>query len=459
MGKIEGFSFLLVSLIIFFSATQLGLHFWPLSALVYGVRIDYLSPTIYFLDLLIILYLAIKRLDLVDCKLNQKPTRSNLEGAIIPVLLVNLLFSANPLSTLSWSLHFLLYFLFLRTVLDRRPEQSSSRDAEGGRTVLYGTLRLALVLALLFQTIIALAQVSLGHSVGGPMYYLGERSVAVGSPAIALGTFIDHVVLRAYGTFSHPNVLAGWLAVTLLIILQLRKQRAVRISDLLRKSWPAAKMFNRTSTTSSETGSDLIGIISLVSITAFGVLLTQSRSAAFSLFGFIIPIYLLKSFKSRIIYFVIILSTIYYLPSTIIPIRSDLSSTQRLDLQGLSLKVISHFPVFGTGAQASISTYPALLQPKPRGLGGLQPDHNSFTLLLSWFGFFGVIALGSDLLRRRAQRVFSRTPKTNSETRSNPQSVFMTLLPLFPLFLLDHYFLTSPQGLFILLLYLTIALN
>ena len=246
MGKIEGFSFLLVSLIIFFSATQLGLHFWPLSALVYGVRIDYLSPTIYFLDLLIILYLAIKRLDLVDCKLNQKPTRSNLEGAIIPVLLVNLLFSANPLSTLSWSLHFLLYFLFLRTVLDRRPEQSSSRDAEGGRTVLYGTLRLALVLALLFQTIIALAQVSLGHSVGGPMYYLGERSVAVGSPAIALGTFIDHVVLRAYGTFSHPNVLAGWLAVTLLIILQLRKQRAVRISDLLRKSWPAAKMFNRT---------------------------------------------------------------------------------------------------------------------------------------------------------------------------------------------------------------------
>jgi hypothetical protein len=41
------------------------------------------------------------------------------------------------------------------------------------------------------------------------MYYLGERSVSVGSPAVALGSFMHEVVLRAYGTFGHPNVLAG----------------------------------------------------------------------------------------------------------------------------------------------------------------------------------------------------------------------------------------------------------
>jgi len=26
-------------------------------------------------------------------------------------------------------------------------------------------------------------------------------------------------------------------------------------------------------------------------------------------------------------------------------------------------------------------------------VGGLQPDHNSFTLFLSWFGLFGVLAI------------------------------------------------------------------
>ena len=50
-------------LIVFLAPTQLGLHFWPNSALVYGVRIDYLAPTLYFFDLLIILYLIIQKFE------------------------------------------------------------------------------------------------------------------------------------------------------------------------------------------------------------------------------------------------------------------------------------------------------------------------------------------------------------------------------------------------------------
>jgi hypothetical protein len=55
--------------------------------------------------------------------------------------------------------------------------------------------------------------------------------------------------------------------------------------------------------------------------------------------------------------------------------------------------------------------------------------------------------------------LFSRTSKTRSETRSDPQGVIRNLFPLLPLLFLDHYLLTSPQGLFVFLFYLLVALN
>ena len=370
-------------------------------------------------------------------------TRSDLIGTLAPIILVNLLFSANPLSTLSWSLHFLLYSVFLGSVLApgsdllRKSWLSAKMFSRTSKTI--GETRsepqvviaVALTFTLLFQLALSLTQVYLGHSIGGLMYYLGERSIAVGQPAVALGSFMDSVVLRAYGTFGHPNVLAGWSVVALLITIQLRKQRAVRRSDLLRKSWLSAKMFSRTSKTSSETRSDLFGIYFPLLLTTFIILLTESRSALIALFGLVIPFYLIRNLKARILYYSITLLLCYSLvPSLFTPPRADLSRVERLTLQGLSLSVAKTYPLFGTGANASISTYPAI-SPTNRLL---QPDHNSFTLCLSWFGLFGVLAtiliLKSKILNLKS------------------------FIPIVPLLLLDHYLLTSPQGLFIFLLYL-----
>lgn len=368
------------ALIIFFASTQLGLHFWPLSSLVYGIRIDYLSPTLYFLDLLILIYLFFlksKNLDLKSLVL------------LAPILLTNLLYSSNPISTLSWSLHLVLYLAFLWSV-----SKSNFKNI----------LAPVLMLSLFFQAILATLQVWLGHSVGSLLYYLGERTVAVGAPTIALATFMGNVVLRAYGTFGHPNVLAGWAVICLLILLRLKSN----ISKLV----PATVL------------------VSLL------VILTQSRAAALSLFGFILPFYLIKNLKPRIIYFCIF--AFVYLcifPSYFSPPRSDLSLSDRLSLQGASLKIIADYPLFGTGTQASISTYPQVTP----NLRLLQPDHDSFSLFLSWYGFFGVLAFLFTLKSR------------NLNLKS---SVY-----LLPLFLLDHYLLTSPQGLFILLLYFSVALN
>src|ERR1035437_5543578 len=40
-------------LLILFLPTQFGKHFWPNSSFVFGLRLDYLSPTVYLTDIFI----------------------------------------------------------------------------------------------------------------------------------------------------------------------------------------------------------------------------------------------------------------------------------------------------------------------------------------------------------------------------------------------------------------------
>ncbi len=391
----------MVVLIIFFATTQLGLHFWPLSSLVYGIRIDYLSPTLYFLDILILLYLGLTtkgfdplRRSWPMAKMFSRATTNGETGSnprtiivsLLPLLLTNLLFSQNPLSTLNWSLHLVLYCSFIFSL----------------KKEILKVIPNILFISLTFQLILGLTQFYLGHSVGGLMYYLGERMVAVGAPGIATTTFMDQVVLRAYGTFSHPNIFAGWAVIALIIILRLRPQLKT-LATLL---------------------------------TTIIVFITNSRSAALVLFGVVIPFYLIKNTKLRLLYFLIPILLFPILPISSLP-RTDLSFSERLNLQQVSLKVVSAYPVFGTGSQSSISTYP-MVSPATRLL---QPDHNSFTLFFSWFGLFGVFAILYSL------------------GSLNIRHFLFSVLPLLPLLLLDHYLLTSPQGMFVLLLYLAVGVN
>lgn len=366
---------LLAALILLLSGTQLGAHWWPPSSFLGGLRVDYLSPTLYFLDILLVLYLIIQP---------GKLGASNLK-IFLPVLLTNLLFSASPLATLSWSLHLLLYLAFVFSV---------------SPTIIHRSSRILLI-AMLTQIVLALMQVARGASLQGFWYYLGERFVTVGSPNVAVGSFLGETTLRAYGTFSHPNILAGWLVVSALIVYRLTQSR-------------------RT--------------IFLVTLLAtFGILLTQSRAAALSLFGLFIPFKVLSSPRSRALYFAALLCTMYYvLPTTLLTRDLTLSVTDRVSLLGASWHILMSHPFFGAGALSSLALYPSLIPAPSR----LQPDHNSLTLLLSWFGLFGVLA-ALNLLKSRV---------------INPKS----FLPLLPLLLLDHYLLTSPQGIFILLLYLRV---
>ncbi len=275
-------------------------------------------------------------------------TGSDLIGILFPILLTNLLFSGNPLATLSWSLHLLLYAAFAASL----------------SSYTLSAIPYALAASAVFQVSLGAAQVVLGHSLQGIFYWLGERSVAVGAPSVATGSFFGATALRAYGTFSHPNALAGWLVVASFI--------TVRLVGLQLPGSANAAGVKR---------SDLIGILAIL-LAALGVFLTESRSAALALFGIVIPFYLLRSLRSRIIYFVILLFPIYYALYAGTLTRSlDLSVSDRLHLQEVSFSVFRAHPVFGAGAESTISVYPAIAP----SLRLLQPDHDSLTLFLSWF--------------------------------------------------------------------------
>ena len=387
---LPGVRYTLLFLILLLSSTQLGLHFWPETALVYGVRIDYLSPTLYLLDLLILIYLFVvkfEKFEIWDLRFNQ----------LIIILIANLIFSVNPFATLTWSLHFLLYFIFA----------SSLRFSDIRQTVIS-----TLLFSSLFQICLAATQLYLGHSLQGFFYYLGERMVSVGQPGVALATFMDQVILRAYGTFGHPNILAGWFVIVALIIHKLYKIQKHQLFVHIGMYWCT------------------------FAITIIGIFLTQSRSAAIAYFGIIIPFYVLKKLQFRMLYVGVIFTLLISNWSLLALDRADLSFTERINLQKLSLHVIQKTPIFGTGTNASISAYPDI-DPSFRLL---QPDHNSFTLFFSWFGLTGILAIIYIV------RIYDFTDLRRYD-----------FLPLIPLFLLDHYLLTSPQGLLILLLYLKVV--
>ncbi len=73
--KFIGIHKILFLILLAFLPVQLGRHFWPKWSYVMGLRIDYLSPTIYLTDILVFLILflwlveslGVKQLRIAEC--------------------------------------------------------------------------------------------------------------------------------------------------------------------------------------------------------------------------------------------------------------------------------------------------------------------------------------------------------------------------------------------------------
>lgn len=175
----------MIFLLLLLLPSQLVIHFWPDWALVNGIRVDYLSPTLYFTDLIIAIIWAFNHF------------RIKVPLAMIVFVVLNIFFALSPLTSIFKWLRVLEYFWLFKYLILKIDLKLKIKN---------------LKFAILWTSILAWMQFIKQGSIGGVWYWLGERSFNVFTPNIAK-VFWEELILRPYATFPHPNVLGGFLAI------------------------------------------------------------------------------------------------------------------------------------------------------------------------------------------------------------------------------------------------------
>jgi O-antigen ligase len=338
---------IILALLLLFLPTQLGRHFWPPEAYLFGLKVDFLSPALYLQDLLIFFLLIFSMKRVFKFIVGEKKRLIGL-GLYALVVFLNLSFSPTPLiAVFSWLR--LTELLFLGWFVSQNTKR------------VFSLLRRILPITLTGEFFLGLIQVLKQGSLGGPLWLLGERTFTIFTPGVARGAWRGEVFLRPYGTFSHPNSLAGFVLVALILLL------------------------GKGVSTKREKIALVLG---------FGLLLLAFSRAAW-LAAFVLgTIFLLRQlktgFKKRLPYLLIGLAlpllTYFFSQTTI----DSTSFSIRQELAEFALSEIRKNPIVGLGAGQFIIS---LSQNRPvwQWLYWLQPVHNIFLLVASETGLLGLI--------------------------------------------------------------------
>lgn len=185
-------------LLVLFLPTQLGYHFWPDWAFNKGLRVDYLSPTFHFTDLLVLGMLVAGRFPRI--------TLSN------KLLLLMVFVIINIATSVSWQVS---AFKWLKIV---EMGYLALWLKENFRYLDKGKVYTCFFAGLITEVLLVFAQILHQGSLGGIFYWLGERAINAVTIGAARAATVFGLVYRPYGTFSHPNVLAGYLVIVSAIL-------------------------------------------------------------------------------------------------------------------------------------------------------------------------------------------------------------------------------------------------
>lgn len=290
-------------------------------------------------------------------------------------------------------MHILFGFLVYRLLRDEVVPFSESL-----RWLLFGAL---------FQVCLALGQVLLNHSVG--LSFLGEPHVGPQVMNVAKNKTEVETVIRGYGTFLHPNILAAYLLTIFLVAIPHLKKAAFLLWSF---------------------------------ILLFGVYLTGSQAAELTL-GVVLVVYLflrmiksVSSQKTMIFGFLAIFFTLnawFFFNAD--QLKSDDASIQeRVAQTELSRSMMSQYPTGVGVAQFTLVTEeisPTKLEPWE-----YQPVHNVYFLVLSELGVQGLILL---LLTIVAMLALTKKP-----LQALPFLALVTIAAF------DHLLMTSYVGFFLI---------
>ena len=373
------------------SVTLLGNTLLLSQPYVASLWVNYLVPTLSILDvfvLIFILQIFVYRKDLFKRYISNKYLL-----LLLLLLLVQSLAVQDFLTTLL-SLRMFVYLFTTVVVIEIVKERSTLKKMLQKRYI-----KGLLVSTILLQAVVGIYQFLRGSSLG--VYFLGESKIAngmFGSSFIEIG---GENFLRSYGTFPHPNILAGWYILILVLLIY---------------------MYSKTE--------EKIYLLTIPFILFFSMF-TFSR-VSILLMLLICILYLLKYFKSTKKIFSV--STLLWLRFVDIFTGEDSSWTERITLLKVNIGILKENLLLGTGLGNSIRHYSENIPLTEGGKLLLQPVHNIWILMLVELG----LLLGLYYLFL-LYKFFIKGVKINTFTLS-------ILITVITIGMFDHYLFTLPQG-------------
>lgn len=429
MPKLQRVENALLFLTLLFLPTQLGKHFWPDFSYIYSLKIDYLSPALYFWDILVTGLLLVWIL--------RKPSFNRFALNLLLFFLLtqglSLFKAANIGAGLIKLEQYLLAGLLGVYLASLDLKKIATSSVQGGLLAMTNTgcIYLPLVLGITIESGIAILQFFAGSTLG--LWVLGERTFNISTSGIAKFDFYGMQFLRPYATFPHPNVLAGYMLLVIVILNFFPRHYILRL---------------RFRMTILKISTFLAGLT---------IFLTMSRTAIVA--GLISVVVLARRKPIIIITFIIIiiLSPILFTRYSSLLNFDNLTLIRREELIGNAWQMFLKSPVFGIGLNNFIPAVASNLITGPSRF--LQPVHNIFLLVLSETGIIGLIGLISLIGYPVLSSLRRQGPIKNYLYRSRIKYGMTVsgwiLLPWFIIFFLgmfDHYFLTLPQGIRLLFL-------
>jgi hypothetical protein len=389
--------------------TQLGKHFWFDWSSVLGVRIDYFSPTIYLIDLVFLVWFISSLL------VEDRKNRWNFNFWCLlcfVFVVINILVSVNRwVAVYKWVRVLELgYFAFwvLRN-----------------KKVVGNILIKVIPYWVIVESFLALGQISKGASLNGLWWFLGERRFDFNTIGIAQMSIVDIGLVRAYGTFSHPNSLAGFLLVSL--VWWIKYFALLRSTSYGRVKWWCVFWLG------------LMGIflagsrtIWLLTLGVIGFWLWQNKlkikdKIKFGLLVLVLSLVLLKIINFN------------YPLGNFLGGWDENGMIKRGQLNLAAIEMVQKSPWVGVGLGNYLVNLPRFL--KNNHIFWLQPVHNIFLLLVSEIGILGLMGV-----------VWLLVKKIRWESLDKWSWVVLGVI--FVSGMVDHYWFTLPQNMWLLALIL-----
>lgn len=439
----------LVAIIIFLAPINLFYKWSENSAYINGILSDYLIPKIWLVEIPVLLILFIW---IVNILFEKKPfTKDNSKktifissfkkDTIFPKLISNIKHKKLLVS--------LLLIFFLRQFFSTNPASSLLTFIKLSELILFGLflknnikyisqkiIYIAIATSILFQVSLANYQFFFQKNIF-PYFIFGETNLT-GSLNIAKLFFKEGIYIAPYGSTAHPNILAGYLVIMIIILTRLFEKNITTKTTYIETT--KSEIITKNKIDQKITKKYLLGWlgISLVSWTLF---LTQSYSAIISFIIFLT----LKTFSKlgKKLSYPLLFITALAIPVMLFLIAqktSFISIDRRVFLNQQSILSFTENIFWGTGLNNFLYSLKTINNSEI--VHFLQPAHNIFLLWLTETGLLGI-----SLLVAFYKQIYKQLSHKHIK-----YALLLTLFVLLPIISLDHYFLTQWVGNYLLIL-------